>query len=145
MSEQEQTQKSGLEAFKGILDYMSDSFARAYIFAEVVPANFAYDVAQSSEITEKEKAGLLQSFGEIGALMDMLKAGYDNGLGMTFLENPDNVKEFMTIISRLLALYRDFRNGIMIRPIELSLAVSDIVSDLQSFFIRFMKSINAPE
>jgi len=145
MSEQEQTQKSGLEAFKGILDYMSDSFARAYIFAEVVPANFAYDVAQSSEITEKEKAGLLQSFGEIGALMDMLKAGYDNGLGMTFLENPDNVKEFMTIISRLLALYRDFRNGIMIRPIELSLAVSDIVSDLQSFFIRFMKSINASE
>jgi len=143
MSEQEQAQKSGLEAFKGILDYMSDSFARAYIFVEVVPADFAYEIAQSSEVTEKEKAGLLQSLGEIGTLMDLLKTGYDNGLGTTFLENLDNIKEFMAIMSRLLTLYRDFRNGVMIRPIELSLAIDDIIDDLQSYFIRYMKSINA--
>ena len=149
MSEQEnaegQTPKSGLEAFKGILDYMSDSFVRAYIFVEVVPADFAYEIAQSNEITEKEKAGLLQSLGEIGDMLDLLKTGYDNELGAAFLENLDNVKEFMAIMSRLLTLYRDFRNGIMIRPIELSLAIDDIITDLRSFFIRYMKSINMPE
>jgi len=145
MSEQGQTQKSDLEAFRGLIEYVTDSFIRAYDLADIVPANFAYELAQSNEISDKEKAGILQSLGEIGIMVELLKTGYDNGLGRRFLEDSDNVKEFATIMSNLLALYRAFRKGEMIKGIELSLNVGDVVADLKSFFIRYMKSINLPE
>ena len=145
MSEQGQAQKSDLEAFRGLIDYVNDSFIRVYDLTEVVPANFAYELAQSTEFVEKEKAGILQSLGEIGIMVELLKTGYDNGLGRRFLEDSDNVKEFATIMSNLLALYRAFRNGEMIKGIELSLSVGDVVADLKSFFTRYMKSINLPE
>ena len=57
----------------------------------------------------------------------------------------DNVKEFMRIMSNLLTLYRAFRNGEMTKGVELMLYVGDVVSDLKSFVIRYMKSINMPE
>jgi len=145
MSGQEQTQKSDLEAFKGLVDYVNDSFVRIHSLVGVVPANFVYDLMQSFEIPEKEKAGIIQSLGEIGIMVDLLKTGYDNRLGAAFLEDPDNVKEFTAIMSRLLALYRGFTNGEIINATELLLGVNDVASDLQSFFIRYMKSINAPE
>jgi hypothetical protein len=145
VSEQGQASKSGLEAFKGLIDYINDSFIRVYDITEVVPANFAYELAQSNELAEKEKAGILQSLGEIGIMVELIKTGYDNGLGRRFLEDSDNVKEFAAIMSDLLTLYRAFRNGEMIKGIELSLNVGDVVADLKSFFIRYMKSINVPE
>ena len=139
-----QASRTGLEAFKGILDYMSDSFVRAYIFVEVVPADFAYEIAQSNEITEKEKAGLLQSLGEIGNMLELLKTGYDNGWGIKFLDDPDNVKKFTAIMSRLIALYKGFKDGTMIKATELSLAIADVAYDLRGFFISYMKTINMP-
>jgi hypothetical protein len=51
----------------------------------------------------------------------------------------------MRIMSNLLTLYRAFRNGEMIKGVELMLYVGDVVSDLKSFVIRYMKSINMPE
>ena len=145
MSEQEQSSKSDLEAFKGFIWYIGDSFIRAYYIVDVVPANFAYELAQSNELAEKDKANILQSLGEIGNMLELLKSGYDNGLGRRFLEDTDNVKEFMMIMSNLLTLYRAFRIGEMIKGIELMLNVGDVVSDLKSFVIRYMKSINMPE
>ena len=145
MSEQEQAQKSGLEAFRGLIEYVGDSFIRAYDLVDVVPANFAYELAQSGELAEKDKANILLSLGEIGNMLELIKAGYDNGLGRRFLEDPDNVKEFMTIMSNLLTIYRAFRNGEMIKGVELMLNVGDVLSDLKSFVIHYMKSINMPE
>ena len=145
MSEQEQAQKSDLENFRGFIYYVSESFVRAYYIVDVVPANFAYELAQSNELAEKDKANILQSLGEIGNMLELLKSGYDNGLGRRFLEDTDNVKEFMIIMSNLLTLYRAFRNGEMIKGVELTLYVGDVVSDLKSFVIRYMKSINMPE
>ena len=145
MSEQEQAQKSDLENFRGFIWYIGDSFIRAYYIVDVVPANFAYELAQSNELAEKDKANILQSLGEIGNMLELLKSGYDNGLGRRFLEDTDNVKEFMMIMSNLLTLYRAFRNGEMIKGVELTLYVGDVVSDLKSFVIRYMKSINMPE
>ena len=145
MSEQEQAQKSDQENFRGFIWYISDSFVRAYYIVDVVPANFAYELAQSNELAEKDKANILQSLGEIGNMLELLKSGYDNGLGRRFLEDMDNVKEFMRIMSNLLTLYRAFRNGEMIKGVELMLYVGDVVSDLKSFVIRYMKSINMPE
>ena len=145
MSEQEQAQKSDLENFRGFIYYVSESFVRAYYIVDVVPANFAYELAQSNELAEKDKAYILQSLGEIGNMLELLKSGYDNGLGRRFLEDMDNVKEFMRIMSNLLTLYRAFRNGEMIKGVELTLYVGDVVSDLKSFVIRYMKSINMPE
>jgi len=145
MSEQEQAQKSDQENFRGFIWYISDSFVRAYYIVDVVPANFAYELAQSNELAEKDKAYILQSLGEIGNMLELLKSGYDNGLGRRFLEDTDNVKEFMMIMSNLLTLYRAFRNGEMTKGVELMLYVGDVVSDLKSFVIRYMKSINMPE
>jgi len=145
MSEQEQAQKSDQENFRGFIWYISDSFVRAYYIVDVVPANFAYELAQSNELAEKDKAYILQSLGEIGNMLELLKSGYDNGLGRRFLEDMDNVKEFMRIMSNLLTLYRAFRNGEMTKGVELMLYVGDVVSDLKSFVIRYMKSINMPE
>ena len=145
MSEQEQAQKSDLENFRGFIYYVSESFVRAYYIVDVVPANFAYELAQSNELAEKDKAYILQSLGEIGNMLELLKSGYDNGLGRRFLEDMDNIKEFMRIMSNLLTLYRAFRNGEMTKGVELMLYVGDVVSDLKSFVIRYMKSINMPE
>jgi len=145
MSEQEQAQKSDLENFRGFIYYVSESFVRAYYIVDVVPANFAYELAQSNELAEKDKAYILQSLGEIGNMLELLKSGYDNGLGRRFLEDMDNIKEFMRIMSNLLTLYRAFRNGEMTKGVELTLYVGDVVSDLKSFVIRYMKSINMPE
>jgi hypothetical protein len=145
MSGQEQTQKSDLEAFKGLIDYINDSFIRLYDLVGIVPANFAYELAQSTDFADKEKAGILLSLGEIGNMIELLKTGYDNGLGRRFLEDIDNVKEFAAIMSNLLELYRNFRNGEIVKAIELRLDIGDVNSDLKSFFIRYMKSINMPE
>ena len=149
MSEQEnaegQAPKSGLEAFKGLVDYVNESFARAYDIVEVVPANFIYEIANSPEINDRDKAGIIRSLSEIGLMVDLLKTGYDNGIGVKFLDDPDNVKKFTAIMSGLIALYRGFRNGEMVKATELSLAIDDVAYDLRVFFIHYMKSINTPE
>jgi hypothetical protein len=145
MSEEGQTQKSDLEAFKGLVDYVNESFARAYDIVEIVPANFVYEIANSPEVNDRDKAGIIRSLSEIGTLMDLLKTGYDNTLSIKFLDDPDNVKKFTAIMSRLIALYRGFRNGELVKATELSLAIDDVAYDLRVFFIRYMKSINMPE
>jgi len=140
-----QASRTDLEAFKGLVDYVNESFARAYDIVEIVPANFVYEVANSPEINDRDKAGIIQSLSEIGLMVDLLKTGYDNEWGIKFLEDPDNIKKFVAIMSRLIALYRGFRDGTMIKATELSLAIDDVVYDLRVFYIHYMKSINMPE
>jgi len=86
--------------------------------------------------TYKERMTSLRVMNFLGAieeLRDLLADLYVEGYNRAFFEDPDNVKRYADIVSRLVTLYDDFTAGKITNYGDLLLKLSEIRTELEDF------------
>jgi len=79
---------------------------------------------------------IANSLGALEELRDLLADLYVEGYNREFFEDPDNVKRYADIISRLVALYDDFTTGEITNYGDFLLNLFKIRSGLEKFLIE---------
>ena len=131
------------ETYRGIIDFLRDSFAKVYDLSKDIPAVFAFDMMDSNlNLRDSTKIEVALNLGEIGSLLELLWRAYENAIGDTYLKRIETNEEFMKIISDLLSIYRGFKLGEISEERELVMRVNGVAENLRDFFFKFMKSLS---
>jgi len=147
MSEQEgikqETSKSDLEAFRGLIEYMSSSPWWTHNMAEALPLDFALSFALNNKLRDVDKLDAALSLGEVRGFIELIWSAYELGLTGGFFDNKDNVKRFMALASELMTVYQNYKAGQLNDGEKLIMAVNHLIYEYKSFFLDFLNYLQS--
>jgi len=100
-----------LEAFRGFIEYMAQSFYRASGETDYFAEGFRDLLLKRDDISVNERIDIAFELGWLGHALYVLKRLYKDGPLGEYLDRPDVVKRFMEAISPVMELYVSFKNG----------------------------------
>jgi len=115
MSEQEDTEEetpgTDLEALRGFIEFVAQSFYRASGEADYFAEGFRDLLRDRNDINENDKADIDFELGRLDYALYLLKQLYKDGPLGEYLDRPDVVKRFMKAISPVMELYLKIKAG----------------------------------
>ena len=134
-----QAPKSDLEAFRGLIEYMSSSPWWSHNMADMLPLDFALSFALNKELRDVDKLDAALSLGEVKGFIELVWSAYELGLSGGFFDNKDNVKRFMALASELMTVYLNYKAGQLNDGEKLIMAVNHLIGEFKSFLLDFLE------
>ena len=142
MSEEESVKVEALgpdpDELQGLIEYLGQSFYRAYSAAYAIPFDFQLNLANDVKVSDNDKTEIAFHLGWIKGLMEALRITSEVSADHGILDRPEIVKRFLWIMSDLAALYQDYINGKAQESSKIHELTVDIQSRIANFYRDFM-------
>jgi len=100
-----------LEAYRGFIEFMAQSFYRASGETDYFAEGFRDLLWKRDDISVNERIDIAFELGRLDHALYIIKRLYKDGPLGDYLDRPDVVKRFMEAISPVMELYVIFRDG----------------------------------
>ena len=110
-SEETGTPEADLKAFRGFIEFMSQSFYRPSGETDYFAGEFRDLLQKVDSIKENDKIDIAFELGRLEYALYILKQLYKDGPLGDYLDRPDVVKEFIRTVSPVMELYVKVKNG----------------------------------
>ena len=109
----EETEAPGadLEAYRGFIEFMAQSFYRPLGETDYFAGQFRDLLWKRDDISENDRIDIAFELGRLDHALYILKRLYKDGPLGEYLDRPDVVKRFLKAISPVMGLYVIFRDG----------------------------------
>jgi len=109
----EETEAPGadLEAYRGFIEYMAQSFYRASGQTDYFAGQFRDMLQKRNDISENDKIDIAFELGRLEYALYILKRLYEEGPLGDYFDRPDVVKRFIKVISPVMGLYVNVKDG----------------------------------
>jgi len=111
VGEEKEAPGADLEAYRGFIEYMAQSFYRASGEVDYFAEGFRDLLLKRDDISVDERIDIAFELGRLDHALYILKRLYKDGPLGDYLDRPDVVKRFMEAISPVMELYVIFRDG----------------------------------
>jgi len=111
VGEEKEAPGADLEAFRGFIEYVAQSFYRASGETDYFAEGFRDLLWKRDDISVNERIDIAFELGRLDHALYIIKRLYKDGPLGDYLDRPDVVKRFMEAISPVMELYVIFRDG----------------------------------
>jgi len=111
VGEEKEAPGADLEAYRGFIEYMAQSFYRASGETDYFAEGFRDLLWKRDDISVNERIDIAFELGWLGHALYILKRLYKDGPLGDYLDRPDVVKRFIKAISPVMELYVSFKEG----------------------------------
>jgi len=110
-NEEEEAPETGLKAYRGFIDFVTQSFYRPLGETDYFAGQFRDLLLKRNDISENNKTDIAFELGRLEYALYLLKRFYEDGPLGDYLDRPDVVKWFLKVISPVMGLYISFKDG----------------------------------
>lgn len=121
-----------LEAYRGFIEYMAQSFYRPSGEVDYFAEGFRDLLLKRDDISVNERIDIAFELGRLDHALYLLKRLYKDGPLGNYLDRPDVVKRFIKAISPVMELYVSFKNGKAEDIHKVMMTIGDAASDIYS-------------
>ena len=111
VGEEKEAPGADLEAYRGFIEYMAQSFYRSSGEVDYFAEGFRDLLLKRDDISVNERIDIAFELGWLGHALYVLKRLYKDGPLGDYLDRPDVVKRFIKAISPVMELYLSFKDG----------------------------------
>ena len=110
-AQEAQAPKTDLEDFRGLVEYITEDFWRPYQIAGFIAEEFKNLIRYNPDISDDDKVEIIFKLGRFDYALELAWSLYKYGPLGAFLGSPDNVKKITSVMSTIISLYMDTRDG----------------------------------
>lgn len=132
VGEEKEAPGADLEALRGFIEYMAQSFYRVSGEADYFAEGFRDLLLNKDNISVNDRIDIAFELGRLDHALYIIKRLYKDGPLGDYLDRPDVVKRFLKAISPVMELYLSFKEGKAVDIHKVMMTIGGAAGDIYS-------------